>query len=171
MIKKSINMTSNFIIMLILFISCDVELSEDEKLNKKIPYGNYGIKISEEQVFTVDEILSSPNQYIGKNILINGQIAEVCPMRGCWINVTSQKGSTIRVKVTDGDIVFPFSSKNASVIVEGKIDKLVFTENQARNWKSHLAKEKGFNINPDSISISSSDLIEYRVLATGANIF
>ena len=36
MIKKTINLGTNFTIMLILSIYCDVELSENEKLNKKI---------------------------------------------------------------------------------------------------------------------------------------
>ena len=81
-------------------------------------------------------------------------------MRGCWINITSKSnGLTIRVKVTNGDIGFPLSTKETSVTVEGELTKLVFNEDQARNWKVHLAQEKGLNIDPNKIAVSPPDLI------------
>ena len=93
-------------------------------------------------------------------------------MRGRWINVTSKSnGLNIRAKVTDGDIIFPLSAKETFVTVESALTKLVFIEDQARNWKVHLAQEKGLSIDSDSIAINTPDLIEYRIMATGANIF
>ena len=50
------------------------------------------------------------SKFIGSDL---GKILEVCPMRGCWINIGIPKNpqNYIRVKVTDGEIVFPLSSK------------------------------------------------------------
>ena len=91
-------------------------------------------------------------------------------MRGCWINISSE-GSSIRVKVTDGQIVFPLSSEGKQVNVQGAFSKLEFSEEQARRWKLHLAEEKGISLNPEDIAIYPSDLIEYRIIGKGAYIY
>ena len=93
-------------------------------------------------------------------------------MRGCWINI-KDKGSdiNIRVKVTDGDIVFPLSSEGRQVDVQGIFSKLEFSEEQAINWKVHLAEEKGIQLAPEDVKIHPSDLYEYRIIGKAAKIY
>ena len=117
-------------------------------------------------------LINSPNKYLGEDVLVTGEIMEVCPMRGCWINVKDPNSdSNIRVKVTDGQIVFPLSSKGRSVNIQGEFSQLNFTEDQAIKWKVHLAEEKGTTLNPDDIIINQSDLVEYRIIGKGAKIY
>ena len=132
----------------------------------------YGKKIDLEQFSDFSGFMSEPNEYLNENILIKGEIIDVCPMRGCWIKVKDNSSSnSIRVKVTDGLIVFPISSKGHQVDVEGEFIALNFTENQARSWKVHLAEEKGITLNPEDVQIEKSDLIEYRIVGKGAEIY
>ena len=92
-------------------------------------------------------------------------------MRGCWLKLVDEnENSSIRVKVTDGEIVFPLSAKGKNVIAEGVLAKLEFTEQQAKNWKVHLAKEKGINLTPEEVILSDVDYYEYRLNCTGAII-
>ena len=77
----------------------------------------------------------------------------------------------LRVKVTDGEIVFPLSSVGNKVFVEGEFSKLIFSEDQAKQWKIHLAEEKGQILDPDSVIIKDSDLVEYRIIGKGAEIY
>ena len=93
-------------------------------------------------------------------------------MRGCWIKVKDDiSDAIIRVKVTDGMIVFPLSSKGKQVDVQGKFIRLDFTEAQARNWKVHLAAEKGIVLKPEDVVLDPSDLLEYRIMGEGAQIY
>ena len=94
-------------------------------------------------------------------------------MRGCWINIEVQKNpqNYIRVKVTDGEIVFPLSSKGKNAKVQGIFQKLEFSYEQAKNWKIHLEEEKGNSIDPDTILVSPEDLVEYRIIGSGIKIF
>ena len=111
-------------------------------------------------------------KYLGKDVLISGEIIEVCPMRGCWIRVKDNNSDLIiRVKVTDGLIVFPLSSKGKFIDVQGEFSKLDFTEEQAMKWKIHLAEEKGIALSPEDVVINPSDLLEYRVIGKGAQIY
>ena len=80
-------------------------------------------------------------------------------------------GSNIRIKVTDGKIVFPLSAKGKHVDVQGRFTKLEYTELQAKNWKIHLAKEQGITLNFEDFNISPEDLVEYRINGTGATIY
>jgi len=57
------------------------------------------------------------------------------------------------------------------VDVQGKFIKLNFTEEQARNWKIHLAKEQGIALKPEDIDIYPTDLVEYRINGSGASIY
>jgi hypothetical protein len=82
----------------------------------------YGSDISLKEVTKVSEILASPEKYEGQKVLIEGLVVNVCEKRGCWIEVASDKEyESIRVKVNDGEIVFPMEAKGEKVLVEGEV--------------------------------------------------
>ena len=160
------------LIIVISLSSCSEKLSETDLLNKTNPEGIYGKKINLETKSQIATLLETPQTYLGKDVLVTGQITEVCPMRGCWIDVKDlNTSSNIRIKVTDGKIVFPLSSKGKYVDIQGVFTKLEFTEGQAKNWKIHLAEEQGLSLNHEDIEISPEDLIEYRINGQGAIIY
>jgi hypothetical protein len=70
------------------------------------------------------EILAHLDQYDGKLVRVEGTVAAVCPHRGCWMDVAGQDGARIRIKVTDGEIVFPVAAQGKRVIAEGKVVKI-----------------------------------------------
>tara|TARA_B100000945_G_scaffold125279_1_gene99599 strand:+ start:300 stop:440 length:141 start_codon:yes stop_codon:yes gene_type:complete len=45
------------------------------------------------------------------------------------------------------------------------------SEKQAKNWKHHLALEKGIELDTSSIILSPSDFYEYRLNSNSAKIF
>jgi hypothetical protein len=161
------------ILIIVLFISnCSKNINETDLLHKTNPDGTYGKGITLNLMNQIGKLLDKPQTYIGQDVLVSGEITKVCPMRGCWIDVKDlDKGSNIRVKVTDGEIVFPLSAKGKYVDVQGKFTKLEFTKEQAIKWKLHLAEEQGIILNPEDIEITSEDLVEYRINGTGANIY
>ena len=155
-------------ILTIIFLSIPLY---GQTLKSEITMENLGIEISNTDVSSITELLNNPSGYLGNNVTINGTIVDVCPMMGCWIEVkdfTSEE--VIRVKVKDGDIIFPKESKNKEVLVEGVFSKLDFTEEQAIQWKIHLAEEKGIQLSSEDITLDASDLVEYRVQGLGAQI-
>ena len=155
-------------ILTIIFLSIPLY---GQTLKSEITMENLGIEISNTDVSSITELLNNPSGYLGNNVTINGTIVDVCPMMGCWIEVkdfTSEE--VIRVKVKDGDIIFPKESKNKEVLVEGVFSKLDFTEEQAIHWKIHLAEEKGIQLSSEDITLDASDLVEYRVQGLGAQI-
>ena len=161
------------LLILNIFINCDKTSYEQQLLKKKDPIGFYGKTISKNNINELESIFFNPDSFLNKEVLTKGIILEVCPMRGCWINISDPNypQKTLRVKVVDGEIVFPLSSRGKNALVQGFFDKIEFSYEQAKNWKIHLNEEKGISVNPDSINIEAEDLIEYRIIGNGIQIF
>ena len=158
--------------MLFIQLGCFKKESEKDLLNKVDSIGYYGNHPSKGVIYDVDELLLSASESLGQKLLVNGIITEVCPMRGCWIQVKDYNSdSSIRIKVTDGEIVFPLSAKGKNVIVQGIFTKLKLSEKQAKSWKHHLALEKGIELDTSNIILSASDFYEYRLNSNSAKIF
>ena len=155
----------------ISFSSCGKNKSEAFLLNKIIPKGIYGKPFSSNNPSTVSDLINNSKDYLDKNIIVTGKIIEVCPMRGCWVQIIDPDGMvSLRIKVNDGEIIFPLSAVGADMVVNGILKKRVFSQKQARDWKVHLAEEKGVTLNPESIIIENDDLYEFRVECSGAII-
>lgn len=68
--------------------------------------------------------LASLDAHDGKTVRIEGTVAAVCPMRGCWMDIAGAGGETIRIKVKDGEVVFPQTAKGKRVVAEGVLVKI-----------------------------------------------
>jgi hypothetical protein len=100
----------------------------------------------------VAEIEAHPEKYVGSKVQVRGRASEVCLAMGCWMTVIDPVGErTIRVKVNDGEIVFPKSAAGKLAIVEGKVIKLELTREQAISQARHEAEEQGRKFDPKSI--------------------
>ena len=158
--------------ILCICIGCSSEKSESDLLNKKNPAGIYGNFSSAEKIQYIGDLISNKDIFINKKVKVKGLIKEVCPMRGCWLEVVDENGiDKLRIKVTDGDIVFPLSAKGRNIEAEGQFSILTLNKQQAKNWKKHLAAEKGIEIDTSEIILSQNDYFEYRLNTIGAKIF
>lgn len=129
---------------------------------------NYGSRMEGAQSVTIAELLASPESFVGKPVRIEGEITDVCPMRGCWIDVKDRKGeASIRFKVTDGEIVFPVEAKGKPVQAEGIFAKIELDATQAESYRRHLAEELGRPYDPEA---ESGPMVVYRIDGVGATV-
>ena len=75
------------LILIFLYNGCSNKNYEESQLNKKNPNGIYGEKLSNGVIHNINYLLEYPEEYLDKNILVKGKISEVCPMRGCWLEI------------------------------------------------------------------------------------
>ena len=126
----------------------------------------YGDALTDVAQVRIGELLADPDRYVDRRIKIEGLVDDVCPMKGCWIDVLdAQSEQTIRVKVQDDVIVFPAQAKGSEVIAEGIVRKHEMTHSQTIAHLRHLAEEKG-----ESFETSSVDgpMTFYQIEGTGA---
>ena len=120
---------------------------------------------------SIEKLLANPEAYLEKKVMLEGTISAVCPKRGCWMDIKStETDSELRLKVTDGEIVFPLSAEGKLIKAQGIFQKLELTHKQAVTRKIHFAKEKGITLHPDSVQITLEDLTSYRLYVSGAAI-
>lgn len=113
----------------------------------------------------IKELLASADQYVGKVVQVKGKVTEVCEMMGCWTNLVDADGKMIKVKVNDGEIVFPKTAVGRTAIAEGTLKKFDLTKEQALARAKHEAEEQGRKFNPESVK---GGMTIYQIQGTGA---
>ena len=145
--------------LFILLISCIPVLGKELVLGEQLQL---------KETTKVSEINAQPDKYIGKRVQIEGMIINVCAARGCWMDIASDAPfQKIQVKVVDGEIVFPMEAKGRNAQVEGIVEKLELSHEQALGWAKHKAMEQGEDFDPATITGPTTI---YRIRGLGAVI-
>jgi hypothetical protein len=117
------------------------------------------------QPVTVAEVLAKPDAYVGTTVQVKGKVTEVCQMMGCWMNIADPAtNKSIRIKVNEGEIVFPKDAPGKTAIAEGKLVKLSMTKEQAIAQARHVAEEQGRKFDATSVKGGS---VTYQINGTG----
>ena len=129
---------------------------------------SYGEALSGVSAVRIAELTSSPEKYLGEKIRVEGLVEDICPMKGCWIDILeSQSRETIRFKVADGVIVFPVQAKGREVVAEGVLRKHEMSKKRATSWLRHLAEEKGEPFDESSVT---GPMVFYQIEGLGAEV-
>ena len=51
------------------------------------PANVYGQGVDLEETTSIASILADPDAYIGKTVRVEGGVLDVCPRKGCWIEI------------------------------------------------------------------------------------
>lgn len=114
------------------------------------PYGA-GVKMTD--ATSISAILANPDTFAGKTVRVEGMIADVCPKRGCWMELAGDvPGDKLRFKVEDGAMVFPMDAKGKYAVAEGVVAVNELTLEQSREYAEYQAKEYGKPYDPASIT-------------------
>lgn len=125
-----------------------------------------GKPLQSDRPISIATLLEKPADYTGKTVQVKGKITEVCQMAGCWMNLTDGE-KMVRIKVDDGDIVFPKDSAGKMAIAEGTFSKIETTRDQAIAQAKHEAEESGKKFDPAKVKTAKTT---YQIAGTGAVI-
>jgi len=118
---------------------------------------SFGKAVNEAVKVNISTLLASPEQYLEKEITISGTIVGVCSHRGCWVDIASDaKFEKLRIKVRDGEMVFPIHVKGRQALATGKLTAIELNLEQTKKHKTELAKRRGEKIEPESINETMS---------------
>ncbi len=110
----------------------------------------------------IEALTTTPKEFVGKTVRVDGIAKAVCAEMGCWMAVavdeTDPASPTVRLKVEDGVIVFPMSAKGKKVSAEGVFEAVKANDMEAREAAGDHAKQDP-NASP-----------QYQIKATGAII-
>jgi hypothetical protein len=129
----------------------------------------YGEPLTLTEVTPVSAILDNPDQYLGERVLVTGMIVAVCESKGCWMDIASDREfEKIQIKVDDGVMVFPLSARGSQALVEGTVELLELTAEEALEQAQHMAEERGEEFDPSTVPAGPQTI--YRIWGLGAVI-
>lgn len=126
-----------------------------------------GSPLKVKEKVTIKKLLANRDQYVGKDVQVKGKVTEVCQEAGCWMMIADDKGNAVKIKVKDGEIVFPKDAPGKMAIVEGKFVRIEMTYEDALKQAKHEAEE---NKRPFDESKAKIETVIYQIKGTGAVI-
>lgn len=127
-----------------------------------------GKPLTLKEAMTVSKVLATPDDFAGKTVQVKGKVTEVCTMMGCWMNlVEAGTSKAIRIKVNDGEIVFPKEAIGKQALAEGTFKKMQLTREQAIARAKHEAEETGRKFDPAKVT---GPVTIYQIQGTGARL-
>ena len=116
----------------------------------------FGEDLTLEEAVPIAKILEDPEAFRGQRVRVEGQVREVCPKKGCWMDlvpaaVAEGSSESLRIKVEDDVIVFPQDAVGATVVAEGVVEVIEMDREKYISWLAHQAEERGEDFDPSGI--------------------
>lgn len=128
----------------------------------------FGAGVTLSEATAISAILDNPDGYVGKQVVVSGLVIDVCSRRGCWIYLAGDRDyEKIRIKVTDGEIVFPMEARGKMATVQGVVESMELTRDEVIAQRKHHAEETGESFDPASVTAGETVL---RIRGLGAEI-
>ena len=131
---------------------------------------SYGAGVTLAEPTPIAALLDHAEDYVGTTVRVEGAVTEVCAKAGCWLELRAAEGErTLRVKVKDGEIVFPASARGQRASAEGTFEARELDRAAYLRWARHLAEERGQPFDEASIA-GDGPFRLYQVAGRGAEI-
>ena len=129
----------------------------------------YGEPLRESKEIRIADLLGDPESFVDQRVRVVGLVDDVCPMKGCWVDLIEGKEASnkVRFKVQDDVIVFPASAVGREIVAEGVLKAIDLDVDGARRWFAHEAEEKGEEFDPESIQ---EGVRIYQIAGEGAEL-
>lgn len=136
---------------LLLFLVAGVSISSPAA--QAFASQNFGTGANTSEVSKISDILATPESYMDKDVTIKGTIVKVCKKRGCWMELASDKRfQSFRVKVRDGDMVFPMTAMGKTAFATGKIQAFPLSLERTKSYLAYQAQEMNEEFDPASVT-------------------
>lgn len=130
------------------------------------PGTTYGAGVTLDAVVSIDDLLADPRKYEGQLVRVEGMVTDVCPKRGCWMDLAgSAPGKKLKFKVQDGVMVFPMTAKGQQASAEGRVVVTELSLEESKEYAKYQRDEYGADIDPEAIT---EPMTTVRLDGTGA---
>ena len=105
----------------------------------------FGEVFDTSSVTSVSAIMAKPDHYLEQTLTIAGEVTAVCSKQHCWMTLaTAESEPKFRIKVRDGDMVFPLSAKGKTAYATGVVTL----------WPQGEDKADGYQLVPSAVEIA-----------------
>jgi len=174
--KTRIKRLINFLVMVAVItfvVACDcggenkqeAEGSHDEHhegaVKPAASIGNYGAIISDEEALAATELPTLLADKETVEVKLVGNVASVCQMSGCWMDVEIGDDEVVHVTFKDDGFLLPKDAAGKTAVIEGWA---TYEEIPVKMLK-HLAEDAGKS--EEEITAITEPKLEYTFVASG----
>ncbi len=114
---------------------------------------NFGGVVDHQALTPISKIVATPDQYLDKPVTVQGEIISVCSKQGCWMQLASDVAEQqFKIKVRDGDMVFPVSAKGKKAFATGKVVKTELDLESSREHLAEIAEKNNTQFDPSTVT-------------------
>lgn len=119
---------------LLSLLLCSIVVAQSGK--RASAWTSYGKKITLKSTTSLSTLVGKQASFLGKEILTEGVIDEVCENKGCWM-VVKNKDTFVRVEFKDYGFFMPWDSNGKKVKLQGALSEKTISKTTAE----HMAEE------------------------------
>ncbi|MPZ21131.1 MAG: DUF4920 domain-containing protein [Luteitalea sp.] len=127
----------------------------------------FGAGVSLKDRTPLTRVLDRPAEFEGKTVRVEGTVTAVCAHMGCWMALAPDGAAgdrTLLVKVDDGVIVFPVSTKGRRAAAQGTIQRVGTNHSaEAQEAAAEHARQAGL--------ANGATRTSWQLKATGALVY
>ena len=119
----------------------------------------YGVKPSLQEVTSLRDVFTNPDQYQDKTILVEGLVRNVCRKKGCWMEVSESSDAlsrSFRVTFKDYGFFVPTTSAGSRVRIQGTVQQSSLSPEDVTHLEAEGAK---FSTKMPDGSVASFSLV------------
>jgi len=157
------NLLMSFL-LLGLLVSCKQNAKPTKVDDNGLQY--FGEQITDNDAISYDDLLSSLATQDSMETKVVGKIKNVCQVKGCWMNIVSEKegAESMFVKFKDYGFFMPLDSEGKTAIMRGKAYREVTSVDELR----HYAEDEGKSA--EEIAKITEPVEELKFMADGVII-
>lgn len=106
------------LVLAMALIGCSqqkAETTSEAQMDKNAP------QITVTEVTPLADVVNSPDQFIGKTLLLEGHVTGRCGGSGCWVSLDTDGDKDLIVRTADESFIFPAECVDKDIQVQGKL--------------------------------------------------
>jgi hypothetical protein len=102
---------------------------------------SFGEPVPDAQAVKANELLSNPERYVGRDIVVEGAPKAVCPKKGCWM-IFDNGQRAMRTLFKDHAFFVPLDSAGAPMRMSGTLTMKTISEADAKHFLEDEGKAR-----------------------------
>lgn len=138
------------------------EAAATETVAKADGWSHFGDPFTVETAVAASTFFADPEAHVGKTVRVEGEAADVCQKKGCWL-VLADGENSMRIFTKDHAFGIDTNSKGATVDIEGIVEKSVLDPKAAEHYAGEAS-------DPAAAPKGEGAEATYSIVASGISV-
>jgi Domain of unknown function (DUF4920) len=150
----------NILLLCFLFIVATVSYAQPPQVPADAG-ATFGATITSDGAVPVSQVASILENKESANVKVTAKVIDVCPKKGCWMQLEMPDQSKVFVKMKDYGFFVPTAITGKTVVIDGEAKTIVTSVDELKHYAEDAKKSK------EEIAAITEPKKEIRLTANG----